>query len=185
MDRIEMVDKLREKAGVSYEEAKAALEKNDWDLLDAIVSLEQEGKVKETSFSTKKEEPEKEKQNTYYEQAQQPRSDGFERFLKWCGRVLHKGNTNHIQINRHNEKQLSLPMTAFVLLLIFFPYVVIPLLIVGLFFGFHYKFVGADLGKKGINDVMDKASKAAEAMKDEFKDTDTTGAATEEDKKDE
>ena len=40
MDNLEKVDKLRERANVSYEEAKAALEANGWDLLDAMVYLE-------------------------------------------------------------------------------------------------------------------------------------------------
>ena len=47
MDHFEMVEKLRAKANVSYEEAKAALEKSDWDMLDALVLLESEGKVKD------------------------------------------------------------------------------------------------------------------------------------------
>ena len=49
MDHFEMVEKLRTKANVSYEEAKAALEKTDWDVLDALVLLESEGKVKEAA----------------------------------------------------------------------------------------------------------------------------------------
>ena len=46
MDHFEMVEKLRTKANVTYEEAKAALEASDWDILDALVLLESEGKVK-------------------------------------------------------------------------------------------------------------------------------------------
>ena len=45
MDNFEKVEKLREKAGVSYEEAKAALEQCNYDLLDAMISLEKQGKV--------------------------------------------------------------------------------------------------------------------------------------------
>ena len=57
MTNYEMVELLRQKANVSYEEAKAALEASDWDLLDAIVLLEREGKVPENDarFSTKAE----------------------------------------------------------------------------------------------------------------------------------
>ena len=45
MDNLEKVEKLRERANVSYEEAKAALEQSDWDLLDAMVKLEKSGKT--------------------------------------------------------------------------------------------------------------------------------------------
>ena len=44
MDQLEKVDKLRERANVSYEEAKEALEASNWDLLDAMVYLEKHGK---------------------------------------------------------------------------------------------------------------------------------------------
>ncbi|MGM9974626.1 MAG: ubiquitin, partial [Clostridiaceae bacterium] len=40
MDKINLVDKLRTKANISYEEAKVALENNNWDILDAMVYLE-------------------------------------------------------------------------------------------------------------------------------------------------
>ena len=46
MDQLEKVEKLREKTGVSYEDAKNALEACGYDLLDAIVYLEKLGKVK-------------------------------------------------------------------------------------------------------------------------------------------
>ena len=45
MTNLEMVETLREKANVSYEEAKTALEASNWDLLDAILLLESEGKI--------------------------------------------------------------------------------------------------------------------------------------------
>lgn len=40
MDNFEKVEKLREKANVSYEEAKQALENCNWDILDAMIYLE-------------------------------------------------------------------------------------------------------------------------------------------------
>ena len=36
MESFEKVEKLRQRANVSYEEAKAALEASGWDLLDAM-----------------------------------------------------------------------------------------------------------------------------------------------------
>ena len=59
MDNLEKVEKLRERANVTYEEAKEALENNDWDLLDAMVALEKEGKTvkpEQTAYSTSYEE---------------------------------------------------------------------------------------------------------------------------------
>ena len=61
MDQMEMVEKLRQKANVSYEEARDALEKSAWDLLDALVYLEGQGKIRQEAqgdrFTTRQELP--------------------------------------------------------------------------------------------------------------------------------
>ena len=46
MDNLQKIEKLVNKAGCSYEDAKVALEGCDWDMIDAIIKLEREGKVK-------------------------------------------------------------------------------------------------------------------------------------------
>ena len=45
MERMELIEKLRERADVSYEEAKEILEQTEDDLLEAIVILERQGKL--------------------------------------------------------------------------------------------------------------------------------------------
>lgn len=60
MELLEKVEKIREKTGVSYEDAKKALEEAGGDILDAIVLLENQGKIKgpaRQTYSTKQEEP--------------------------------------------------------------------------------------------------------------------------------
>ena len=47
MDNFEKVEKLREHANVTYEEAKEALENSNWDILDAMIYLEKNGKTRE------------------------------------------------------------------------------------------------------------------------------------------
>lgn len=46
MDELEKVEKSREKTGVTYEDAKKALEETNWNLLDEIMHLEKAGKTK-------------------------------------------------------------------------------------------------------------------------------------------
>ncbi len=45
MVTLEQVEKLRERADVSYDEAKAALEEANGDLLEALITLEKKGSV--------------------------------------------------------------------------------------------------------------------------------------------
>ena len=43
---LKLIDKLKNKTNISYEEAKIVLEKSNWDILDAILYLEKKGKLK-------------------------------------------------------------------------------------------------------------------------------------------
>ena len=45
MEHMDMIDKLKEKAGISREEAADALTRADWDMLEALVILEREGRI--------------------------------------------------------------------------------------------------------------------------------------------
>ncbi len=48
-----MVERLHAKAGISYADAKDALERSGWDMLEALVLLENEGKIDPlTAFAT-------------------------------------------------------------------------------------------------------------------------------------
>ena len=172
MDQFEKVEKLREKANVSYEEAKQALEANDWDILDAMVYLEKLGKVngpKTTSYTTNDEDNESTQNSTSYSSNDTSFGEIIGKFFAWCGKVIHKGNENSFQIERSNEKPVFIPVTVFVLLGLIFFWVVFPLLVVGLFFGFKYSFRGPDVDRKPVNDFMDKASETAENIKGDFK----------------
>lgn len=52
MERNEMIKILMEKTKVSYEEAEAVLQECDFDLLDAIIYLERQGKVENNGANT-------------------------------------------------------------------------------------------------------------------------------------
>ena len=51
MDNLEKVVQLVDKTGCSYIDAKRALEEHEWNLLDAIIALEDEGKAGKSSAS--------------------------------------------------------------------------------------------------------------------------------------
>ena len=51
MDKLKLVDRLREKANISYEEAKIALENSNWDILEAMLYLEDIGMIKKPAVS--------------------------------------------------------------------------------------------------------------------------------------
>ncbi len=174
MDELEKVERLREKAQVTYEEAKEALEKNNWDLLDAMVYLEKQGKVKEpeqASYTTRYEESEK------FEEAAketQKTDSGFgammNRFFDWCRRVIQKGNETMFLVERDNKNLIRLPVTLFVIIGIFAFWILFWVMLVGLFVGCRYSFEGIDKVQVNVNKAMDRAAETAESIKNEFKD---------------
>ncbi len=166
MTNFEMVERLRAKANISYEEAKAALEEANWDLLDAMVVLEKQGKVGESraaSYTTREEAGE----------TMEKECHNFGRFMKKVGEKILFGINylvrNSFEISRKGKVIVTLP--ALVLVLCLFPWFwfTLILLAVGLFTGFKYAFRGPDLGTKPINDAMDKAADVAQNIKSEVK----------------
>ncbi len=172
MEHIEMVEKLMEKANVSYAEAKQALENNNWDMLDALIELERQGKVRSgqgtASYTTG---PEKEKQGSGQQSAGASRNEpnGWEEFWKGFCRLVRRGMQNHFVAERRGETLLSIPVLLLILLLCVGFWFILPLLVVGLFCECRYSFKGPDLGRKDVNDVMGKATEYADDLKESVK----------------
>jgi hypothetical protein len=170
MDNFEKVEKLREHANVSYEEAKQALENSNWDILDAMIYLEQSGKVHGPEHSSYTTQAEKVKIDIDDKECKSSFSDNLRRFGRWCQRWLEKGNNNSFCVERDGNEIFRIPITLLVVFLLFAFWVAVPLLVVGLFFNMRYQFAGPDIRSVDIdlNKAMDSAADAAENIKNEF-----------------
>lgn len=160
MEHIDLVEKLRQKANVTYEEAKQALEKNEWDLLDALVYLEGQGKIKnetQDTYTTKVEPRPKPKK-------EQDLRGIFSRFFRFLVELINKGNKSMLHISRRGKEVISIPLTVVALLLILGFWFWVWVIIIGFFFGLRYRISGP-LGGKTVNKAMDKAAQAAESIK--------------------
>lgn len=171
MINLEQVEKLRKYAGISFEEAKLALEESDGDILDAIVKLEREEKIEAPSggqyyYSSQDQQVEQER---VYEDQGSSLSELVGKFFNWLGRAFTRANKNSIEIRRKSKKVMEFPITILLLLLLAAFWITIPLLIVGLFFGFSYSFKGPDLGREDLNKAMEDVAEAAENLKKEIK----------------
>ena len=167
MTNLEMVELLRDKAGISYEEAKEVLEQSNWDPLEAVLLLEKQGRTPPGGkrYSTKDvhEEP-------------RPRAREEHRGAKYAvnqlgqiiGKLVRTGNANQFVIARSDRELLSLPVTAFAVILLFTFWFSLVALAVGLFCGLRYSFRGPNLGKQSINDAMDRAADMAESVREDL-----------------
>ncbi len=185
MVSLEKVEKLREYANISYEEAKKILEETNGDVLEAIVKLEKENRInapKGGYYNSKDEKKDLNKQlSAQYDEKKENKDDGASfgellgRFFRWCGKILNRGNKNNLIVTKGEEKIMSIPVTILVILLIFTFWITLPLLIIGLFFGYKYRFVGPDLGKENVNRAMDSVAEAAENFIKDIKGEKTNG----------
>ena len=175
MDKLEKVERLRERANVSYEEAAKALEEANGDLLDALVILEKQGKTKspeQSTYSTSYEEqkdyvPVKDQLIVTEQTAKEDRPrGGFREGVRRFFRIL---RDNSLIVSRHEKEFVRLPLwlLAIVLLITGLWKAAIIVIIISLFFQFRYSFGGKDQ-LQGANEFMEKAGNAADHIKEGF-----------------
>lgn len=161
MITIEQVEKLRKYTGVSYAQAKEALEATDGDILEAVILLEKQQKIQSeptTNNSSRAEEKTARSTENTTKSKDSEVNETFRDLGRFLKDLLHKGNTNHFDVIKDKKVVMMIPMTLFVLLILFAFWVVLPLLIIGLFFGYGYRFSGSDLEKTQVNEAVEKVS---------------------------
>lgn len=179
---LELVERLREKAPVSYAMAKQALEYSGGNLLDALIYLEERGAIPREDgayYSTRSETP-----PAPPSPAPAVVQTGEERRKKQPGRprvrlrelltALRRWLVdNELEVWRKGQPITALPVLILGLLLCCAPWVVLPVLILGLFTGFRYRFSGPDLEREELNNVMgsmaDTAADLGHRVMDELK----------------
>ena len=87
---VEMIDQVKDRTGVSYKEAKEALERSGGNVVDAIIDIEES-----LGASTKRAEA----------------KDG-KRIIEKLKELVKKGNVSKILIKREGEVVMNLPVNA-------------------------------------------------------------------------
>ena len=177
MTTLDQVEKLRAMANITYEEAKIALEATNGDLLEAIIYLEKQGKITSPAgggyYSSQKSSDSTDQMfnEACWEKHKHCHHHGktFGAFLKKVGKfcldLFQRGNSNSFEVLKGEESKATVPVTVLALMLIFAFWITIPLIILGLFFGFRYRFHGPDFRGNTVNDAMNSAADAAENLK--------------------
>ena len=153
MDHFEMVEKLREKANVSYEQASAALEKCNWDLLDALLLLESEGKLHRSSETPKEETYTTRPQPKVEKKAKQ---GSLAMLIRGFVQVVRRLNSVELLIKKNNTVTLELSMTVVLLLMILSFWGVAIAAILAIIFGCRFAVKGLSFDDS-VNAAMDKA----------------------------
>jgi len=86
---LEKIDIIRERTGVSYTDAKEALEACSGNVVDALIYIEQNKKTTKNNIYTTKDE-----------------------FLEWLKDLVKKGNINRIRIKKEEKVIVDIPVNA-------------------------------------------------------------------------
>lgn len=177
MEKLNFVHKLRDKANVSYEDAKNALENSDWDMLEAMLYLEAHGIIKEPSISIFYTNESKENYSDsgeninlkeYKSDSNYENKSNFEGVFESICKAIDTCNNIFIKIIRNNRVILKVPFTVLILLLFFAFWMIIPLMIIGLFFGIEFLVSSKKVDVDKINKVFNEVSKAVKEIKRKF-----------------
>lgn len=121
MDKNDMVKKLCEKSGISEDDARDALERGGWDMLDALKLLEDEGKIKPltASMTTVDDEGAYEHVDAEISKAQKKsRDENREKLnsvLEKLKEIIRKSVENSLIVRRKGREVLSVPVIIVVI----------------------------------------------------------------------
>ena len=173
MDIMEKVEILREKAAISYEEAKSVLEQANGDLLDAMVILERQSKIRkpETEIIVKEKSTESAEEKTTEQTDKEKRTtaDGRGNKVKETAKkVMQVLKNNSFRISRKEDTIFMMPAWVLALILLFAWKTVIPVMLISLLFKVRYSFEGKD-DMSCANEFMDKVGNIADEVTEGLK----------------
>lgn len=166
-----MIDKLKAIENITYDEAREALVNSNWDMLDAIIYLEDKGTIRKPKiriFSTK-DIIEDDKVNKDSGVDKNINKSGF--FEKICN-LFDVGNNIFLKLTKEGKELIAIPLTAVVVIMMLLIYAIIPLVIIAYLFNIelHFEDTRSNLaGTDGVNNLLNKFYSYMQRFKQKFK----------------
>ena len=155
MTNQEMVDKIAEKSGITREQAVQALEMHSWDLLDAMIYVEQTYKNKTENYASFSDTPkgtEGNSQNFHFNEQKHDAENGRQ-FGQNLKKIIDFLVSDGITIY-HNEKEVAaIPLIVWVVLLCSSVSTLVLVMFVTMFCNVRYSFSGK-LGGSKVNKLL-------------------------------
>lgn len=173
MDKKQLIDKLKNIENINYSQASEALNNSDWDILDAVIYLEDRGIIEKpeiSAFSTKDSRKEKIdiKDEKQYSDDDNNKKGLFE---KICN-LFDIGNNIFLKLNKQGKDLIAIPLTAVVVIMIFFIYGIIPLIIISYLFNIELHLEdsrGHSLEIDEVNNILSKGYGYIQRLKGKIK----------------
>ncbi len=147
---LQQIDELRKRANVSYEDAKDALEKSAGDLIEALVYLEKQNKIKPEETHCNK-----------------------SKFFEKVKTIIKKGNETKLIIKKNDLVVLDICVTLAIIITIIAPPLVIAALVFALATNHKIRIKKKNAEDSEINKIFDKmpvaVNKVTTKITEEFK----------------
>ncbi|KAJ50378.1 hypothetical protein BD780_004155 [Clostridium tetanomorphum] len=173
MENLKLVDKLREKTNISYEEAKIALENSNWDILDALLYLEENERVKKPSvsifYTNEAKHSEDREENENNEENKYETNNSFQGIFEAICKFIDTCNNIFVQIKKKDRILLKIPLTVLVIISFFALWAIIPLMVTGLFFDIEFYVSAKNIDTDKPNKILSKISGNVKVIKQKFK----------------
>lgn len=145
---LEQIEKLKERANISYGEAKEILERCNGDVLEALISLERESKLKPTPKEA-------------------CCASGFWNSTK---RLIKKGNEIKFVIKKDEHTVVDLPLNVGIIVTAIMPPLTVAGVLLALVTNHKIRFNKPDGADMGINRTFDKISTAVNSVSNQVAD---------------
>ena len=164
---LEQVDKVKERTGVSYAEAKSALELTNGDVLDAIILLEEKAKERYESGIGAEKSTGGTCNNT----------ETISELKAWLKDLINKGNISRIKVSKDGDTIVDVPVNAGIaaaVIAVIIPPILAFVVVAAVVTKVTIEITKADgtveiVNKyisKAVNDAKEKASDIADVVKD-------------------
>ena len=164
MDRFEMIEKLRERADISYEEAAQVLDEANGDLLEALMQLERRGRLRQTGAAAQAGQSTAAAAEASVPAKKREKGPAARAFHAAGNFLAH--TAFHIT---HKEKEIFvMPSWTFALLMFFFWHTLVPVMLISLFFNVRYFFDGSE-DTASANELLEKMESFADGFENGMK----------------
>jgi hypothetical protein len=141
---IEMIDELRKRANVGFEDARDALERCDGNMLEALIYLEKNNKFKGA------------------------RGEEKECFFDKIKALIKKGNNIRFKVRKREVTVLNLSLTVSILIGVFAFHISVIALVIALLAGYKFKFEKNNGEDMKVNETINKMHDNIDSFKRKF-----------------
>lgn len=164
---LEKIDSLRERANVSYAEAKDALEKSGGNMIDAIISLEGENK---TVYDRAKKAQSRQKDTERMHHKKEQYKSNADDFVDSSKKLLKSLNDTRVIMYNTDRVVFDISMTVTLIAAVFAFPISAAVFVIGLLTGNKYKIIRKNKKNDLVNSVLDKAAQVSKTVADNLKD---------------